>query len=107
MNEEKTKQKRKRYDEGFKRAAVEHWLSSGKAAETVAAELGVNAQSLLQWKQRLGPVPTSRGEVRTLGAAEVEIRRLRREVESLVRPREILKKTPGIISAPGGSVLHG
>ena len=38
MNEEKTKQKRKRYDEGFKRAAVEHWLSSGKAAETVAAE---------------------------------------------------------------------
>ena len=50
MNEEKTKLKRKRYDEAFKLAAVEHWLSSGKAAKSVAAELGVNTQSLLQWK---------------------------------------------------------
>lgn len=107
MNEDKTKPKRKRYDEAFKRAAVEHWLSSGKAARIVAAELGVNTQSLLQWKQRFGPLRAARNEVRTLEAIETENRRLRREVESLVRQREILKKTLGIISAPSESVLNG
>ena len=107
MNEDKTKPKRKRYDEAFKRAAVEHWLSSGKAARIVGTELGVNPQSLLQWKQRLNPLPAARSEVRTLEALETENRRLRREVESLVRQREILKKTLGIISAPSESVLNG
>lgn len=107
MNNEKSSTKRKRYDEAFKRAAVEHWASSGKAAKTVALELGVNAQSLMQWKQRFGPLPGARNSVRTLDAVEAENRRLRREVESLVRQREILKKTLGIISAPSGSVLNG
>lgn len=107
MNENKTNLKRKRYDEAFKRAAVEHWLSSGKAARVVAAELGVNTQSLLQWKQRFSPLPAARSGVRTLEASEAENRRLRREVESLVRQREILKKTLGIISAPSESVLNG
>lgn len=54
----------------FKRAAVEHWMSSGKGAKAVARELGVNAQSLMQWKQRLSPLPAVRGAVRTLDAVE-------------------------------------
>jgi transposase-like protein len=107
MNDEKQTTKRKRYDDAFKQAAVEHWMSSGKAAKAVAAELGVNVQSLMQWKQRLCPLPTARNGVRTLDVVEAENRRLRREVESLVRQREILKKTLGIISAPSGSVLNG
>ena len=88
MNEDKTKAERKRYDEAFKRAAVEHWQSSGKSARIVAAELGVNQQSLRQWKQRFSPLPAARSEVRTLETVEMENRRLRREVESLVRQRE-------------------
>jgi transposase-like protein len=31
--------KRRSFDETFKREAVNHWLSSGKSAATVAAEL--------------------------------------------------------------------
>jgi transposase-like protein len=40
------KTKYKRYDEAFKRQAVEHWLASGKSGRQVAGELGVNGQSL-------------------------------------------------------------
>ena len=75
MNAEKNIQKRQRNDESFKRAAVEHWLSNGQAAKTVAAELGVNVRGLRPWQQRFGLVPASRGEVRTLEAAEAENRR--------------------------------
>lgn len=107
MNNEKSTTKGKRYDEAYKRAAVEHWVSSGKAAKAVAAELGVNVQSLMQWKQRFGPQPVARNGVRTMEVVEAENQRLRREVESLVRQREILKKTLGIISAPSESVLNG
>jgi transposase-like protein len=32
----------KRYDEAFKRSAVEHWMLSGKSVRQIAAELGVN-----------------------------------------------------------------
>ena len=60
----------------------------GKASRIVAAELGVNTQSLLQWKQRFGPLRAARIEVRTLEAVETENRRLRPAVESLVRQRE-------------------
>ena len=87
MNNEKSTTKRKRDDESFKRAAVEHWASSGKTAKTVAPELGVNVQSLRQWKQRFGPQPVAGSGVRTMEALETENRRWRRAVESLVRQR--------------------
>jgi len=45
MNHE-TNTKHKRYDEAFKRSAVEHWMVSGKSARLIAGELGINAQNL-------------------------------------------------------------
>ncbi len=36
------KQTRKKFDKVFKQHAVELWLSSGKAATEVAAELGIH-----------------------------------------------------------------
>jgi len=42
----------KRYDEAFKRSAVEHWMLSGKSVRQIAAELGVNVQTLHGWKQK-------------------------------------------------------
>ena len=41
-----TKTKYKRHDEAFKRQAVEHWLISGLPGRQIAAELGINEQSL-------------------------------------------------------------
>jgi len=93
------KTKYKRYDEAFKRSAVEHWLVSGKSARQIAAELGVNQQSLQQWKTKFKMLPA--GQVApTLDALQAENRRLQRELPRAQQQRDILKKTLGIISAP-------
>ncbi len=42
MNDGKQDGGRKRYEEAFKRSAVELWPRGGKSASRVAAELGVN-----------------------------------------------------------------
>ena len=55
MNDTQTEPQRrkKRYGLNFKRSAVELWLSGGKSAQAVAAELGISSQTLKTWKQQL------------------------------------------------------
>jgi transposase-like protein len=88
-NEPEPKVRKKRYDQNFKRSAVEHWLGSGKSANQMAEEPGINAQTLKIWKQQLAVVPPGSSAPRTLEALEAENRRLRREPGSLIRQREI------------------
>src|SRR3989442_12449691 len=97
---------RKRYDEAFKRSAVQHWQSSGKSTALVARELGLNASTLHQWKKRWGAEPPTTG-LRTVAELEAENRRLRRELPQVVQQRDILKKTLGILSAPPENALNG
>lgn len=103
MND-KAKTKYKRYDEAFKRQAVEHWLVSGLPGRQIASELGINEQSLKIWKQKFKQLPA--GQVApTLDALQAENRRLQRELRRAQEQRDILKKTLGILSAPSESVL--
>lgn len=103
MND-KSKTKYKRYDEAFKREAVEHWLVSGKSARQIASELGINEQSLKNWKQQFKQLPA--GQVApTLDALQAENRRLQRELRRAQEQRDMLKKTLGILSAPSESAL--
>jgi transposase len=96
----------KRYDEAFKRSAVEHWMLSGKSVRQIAAELGVNVQTLHGWKQKFKALPA--GQVAgTLEALQAENRRLQRELHRVSVQRDILKKTLGIISEVPGNDLHG
>jgi transposase len=96
--------KYRRYDEVFKRQAVEHWLVSGKSGRQIASELGINEQSLKIWKQKFKQLPA--GQVApTLDALQAENRRLQRELRRAQEQRDILKKTLGIISAPSESGL--
>src|ERR1035437_8949160 len=44
MNQTPVKTRRK-FDETFKREAVNNWLVSGKSAEAIAPELGINAEA--------------------------------------------------------------
>ena len=44
-------QTRRKFDETFKRDAVQNWHSSGKSAEVVAEEMGIHAQQLYAWKK--------------------------------------------------------
>ena len=55
MNQTPVKVRRK-FDEMFKREAVQNWLASGKSAEAVARELGLLAYRLSAWKQTFFPV---------------------------------------------------
>jgi transposase-like protein len=96
----------KRYDEAFKRQAVEHWMLSGKSCRQVAQELGVNFQSLQNWKKQFKALPA--GQVAgTLEALQAENRRLQKELRRVAQQRDILKKTLGIISEPSESGLNG
>jgi transposase len=88
MNEQ-AKGPAKRYDEAFKRQAVEHWLVSGKSARQIAAELGFNEQSLKVWKRQFQQLPA--GQVApTIEALQAENRRLQRELQRVSAQRDIL-----------------
>ena len=99
-----TPQPRKKFDKVFKQRAVELWLSSGKTAVQVGAELGVYPQRLSAWKVRLTPPPLKGdgggGGKRTADQWETEYAALRRENDYLRQQRDILKKTLGILSEP-------
>lgn len=99
------KARKKRYDQNFKRSAVEHWLASGKSAKSVATELGISGQTLLTWKQQLA-LPMPSGQSQSFEQVLEENRRLRRENVSLIRQREILKKTLGILSTPNDNASN-
>src|SRR5437879_6448335 len=99
-----TAPKHKRYDETFKRTAVEHWMLSGHSATRIAEELGINVQNLHKWKQKFKALPA--GQVAgTLEARQAENRRLQKELHRAVQQRYILKKTLGILSAPSETGL--
>ena len=81
----------KRYDETFKRSAVEHWLLSGRSAIQIARELGLNVQNLHQWKQKFKALPS--GQVAgTLDALQAENRRWQKERPRMAQQRAILRK---------------
>jgi transposase len=85
----------KRYDEAFKRQAVEHWIKSGKRGTRIAAELGISYPSLKDWKRRY------MGNAMPGGADLLaENRALRAELARVREQRDILKKTLGIFVAP-------
>ena len=85
----------KRYDEAFKRQAVENWLKTGQPGTQIAAELGVSYPSLKDWKRRYwGDATPERADL------ETENRALRAELARVREQRDILKKTVGIFSEP-------
>ena len=96
----KTENRKKRYNEEFRRQAVEMVIQGGRAASQVARELGVSEASLHLWKkaflERTGSAQVDGKEMSAKEMA-VEMRRLHQEVEYLRRQREILKKAMSIL----------
>ena len=83
----------KRYDETFKRQAVENWLRSGRPGTQLARELGVSYPSLKDWKRRYhGDLTPDRPDL------AAENRALKAELQRVREQRDILKKTLGILS---------
>jgi transposase len=99
----------RKFDESFKRQAVANWLSSGRSAEVIAQELGINSNLLYAWRKRLAPE-----EVRRPGAKPGSITDLQaqldaahRELARVREQRDILKKTLGILSDPQPNATNG
>jgi transposase len=88
----------RRFDEEFKRDAVRMLESRIRTAEQLAAELGVSSWSLKRWAKVYGQNSAGGGPPVADGAAlMLENARLRRELETVSRQRDILKKALGIL----------
>ena len=96
----KEKKIQKRYDEEFKRQAVELVIHSGKAQAQIARELGVSGYSLNLWKKAyLKSMEPGQLDSRQMSPEQMvaEIKRQQKEIEYLKRQREILKKAMSIL----------
>lgn len=97
---------RRKFDETFKREAVNSWLSSGKSAAIVAKELGIAEGRLYAWRTQLLPPAAAGGGAAAGGrrpsAADLQsqVDLLLRELQHVREQRDILKKTLGILSEP-------
>lgn len=96
---------KKKYDEAFKKQAVEMLLNSGKPPKQLATELGVSTWNLRDWKKVYGPrIPVVK---RTASELEAEVNELRQELMRVKQQRDILKKTLGILSTPDDKGSNG
>jgi transposase len=94
----------RRFDEEFKRDAVRMLESRVRTAEQLAGELGVSVWSLKRWaklyaQDSAAGGPPGGGGLPVADAATLllENARLRRELETVSRQRDILKKALGIL----------
>jgi len=90
---------RRKFDETYKRHAVELTLHGDRTVKTVAKELGLPAWQLYEWRKLYAPRPGDAGPPpQTLEEAEKEISRLRSEVIRMREREVVLKKSLGILS---------
>jgi transposase len=90
---------RRKYDETFKRHAVDLTLHGDRSVKTVAKELGIPDWALYEWRKLYAPLPGDHGVApQTLEQAEKEIARLRAEVMRMREREIVLKKSLGILS---------
>ena len=94
------KRARRPYDAEFKKAAVEHCARHGGDLSRTAGELGVNYWTLRDWVEAARPAAAPSTTPGTVAEWEAEVRRLRSELARVTEPREILKKSLGILSIP-------
>ena len=101
---------RRKFDETFKREALNNWLDSDKSASVIARELGVSPERLYAWKKRFAPAGASEAKAgakrSSMAELEVQLAEAQRENAHLRQQRDILKKTLGILSEPVRSVSN-
>jgi transposase len=100
---------RKYYDEAFKAGAVRIVFETGKTIAQVARDLDVNGRTLGNWVEKAREGAEGRPDIGAGGGStggltggppggppgdvEVELRRLRAEVEELRMERDVLKRS--------------
>src|SRR6266849_10928576 len=100
----------RKFDETFKREAVQNWLHSGKSAEVAGEELGINANLLYAWRKLVPAVAGGRATAAKPGSVadlQGQLDASQRENRHLREQCTILKKTLGILSEPSSSAMNG
>ncbi len=86
-NQPKGSSGRRRYDEEFRKSAVQ-LVSGGRSVPEVARSLGISENILYRWRSASHAEPS----------ATAEVAALRRQVKQLEQERDILKKALSIFS---------
>ena len=90
---------RRKFDETYKRHAVELTLHGDRTVKTVAKDLGLPAWQLYDWRKLYGPRPGGGGPApQTLEEAVKENAQLRSELVRMREREDALKKSLGILS---------
>ena len=101
---------RRKFDETFKREAVQNWLNSGKSAEVVGEELGLTANLLYAWRKLVPAVAGGRATAAKPGSVadlQGQLDAAQRELRHVREQCLILKKTLGILSEPSSNGING
>lgn len=101
---------RRKFDETFKREAVQNWLNSGKSAEVVGEELGITAKLLYAWRKLVPAVAGGRATAVKPGSVadlQGQLEAAQRELRHVREQCTILKKTLGILSEPSANGMNG
>lgn len=112
----------RKFDEAFRRQAVDMVLHGGKTVSEVAREVGVSQYSIYEWKRKYFAkgllvenvatdqknLPKDLEALRQLALEQGRrLERQQRQIAELVQQREILKKTLGIVCEKPGSASNG
>lgn len=82
----------RRYDDDFKKEAVNLVVVQGYSIQAAADAVGVSSGSLRVWHAKFAPPPEADGEISTLQELQDENRRLRKQLRTAELERAILKK---------------
>lgn len=107
---QETVRERRKFDETFKREAVQNWLHSGKSAAVVGEELGIHANRLYAWRKLVPDITCGRATASKPGSVadlQSQLNASQREIRHLREQCQILKKTLGILSEPPTSAING
>jgi transposase-like protein len=102
----------RKFDETFKREAVQNWLHSDKSAEVIAQELGLHSNLLYAWRKRFAPADAggraaAGAKPGSLADLQAQLDASQRENRHLREQCTILKKTLGILSEPSSNGMNG
>jgi len=84
--------KRRRYDEEFKRKTVELIEKTGKTKAVVARELDIPANSITGWVKKYGTANAEASKQEQLLADYERLKKLEQQNRELLEEREILLK---------------
>lgn len=101
---------RRKFDQTFKREAVQNWLHSGKSATVVGEELGISANLLYAWRKLVPAVAGGKATAAKPGSVadlQTQLEASQRENRHLREQCTILKKTLGILSEPSSNGMNG